>query len=99
MEHLLRRLLFYPILPGILIAHFILSSAKAPVHGLEHYPFQYSYISGASETSGGFIAVDAVLTKGAFSDTDSQLLSEKPAVRVQWLVSCARTIILYLTLN
>lgn len=98
MEHLLQRLLFYPIMPGILIVHFILSSAKAPVCDLEHYPFQYSYISGAYETSGGFIAVDTILTKSAFTDADSQLLSEKPAC-VQRLGSCARTIILHLTLN
>lgn len=85
-------------MPGILIVHFILSSAKVPICDLEHYCFQYSYISGACETSGGFIAVDTVLTKGAFSDADSQLLSEK-LVCVHWLVSCARTIILYLMLN
>lgn len=85
-------------MPVILTVHFILSSAKAPICDLGHYWFQYSYISGACETPGGFIAVDTILTKGAFSDADSQLLSEKLAC-VQWLVSCARTIILYLTLN
>lgn len=98
MEHLLHCLLLYSIMPGILIVHFILSSAKAPICDLEHYSFQYSYISGAYETAGTFIAVDTTLDKGAFSDTDSQLLSEKP-VCVQWLVSCARTITLHLMLN
>lgn len=60
MEHLWQHLLFYPIMPGILIVHFILPTAKAPICNLEHYPFWYSHISGAYETSGSFIAVDTL---------------------------------------
>lgn len=77
---------------------FILPSAKVPICDLEPWLPQYSYISGAYDIFGSLIAVDTGLTKGAFSDADSQLLSEK-LVCVQWFVCPARTFILYLMLN
>ncbi|KAJ7403773.1 hypothetical protein WISP_149184 [Willisornis vidua] len=81
-----------------LTGEILICPAKAPICDVEHYLFQYSYISDAYEASGSSIAVDTILTKGVFSHADSQLLSEKLAC-VQWLGSHDRAFILSLMLN